>query len=115
VLEDRLASAIQLTFGGPGSILDLQDLLNSATPELTISYLCTLDTFTSFAPRWRPPFVSALEPSDRCHLKGLGMVDVRPKFLTAPGETDVPARRAASARHSRAGRTNASPARRRCS
>jgi uncharacterized protein (TIGR03032 family) len=55
------------------------------------SCLCTLDTSASFAPRWRPPFVSALEPSDRCHLNGLGMVDGRPRFVTALGETDEPA------------------------
>ena len=36
------------------------------------SCLCTLDGSASFAPRWRPPFVSALEPTDRCHLNGLG-------------------------------------------
>jgi uncharacterized protein (TIGR03032 family) len=55
------------------------------------SCLCTLDTSASFAPRWRPPFVSALEPSDRCHLNGLGMVDGRPRFVTALGVTDEPA------------------------
>ena len=42
------------------------------------------------APRWRPPFVSALEPTDRCHLNGLGMVDGRPRYVTALGETDEP-------------------------
>jgi uncharacterized protein (TIGR03032 family) len=52
------------------------------------SCLCTLDTLASFVPRWRPPFVSALEPSDRCHLNGLAMVDGRPKYVTALGETD---------------------------
>src|SRR5208283_2676283 len=41
------------------------------------SCLCTLDGSASFAPEWRPPFVSALEPTDRCHLNGLGMVDGR--------------------------------------
>jgi uncharacterized protein (TIGR03032 family) len=52
------------------------------------SCLCTLDRSASFAPRWRPRFVSALEPSDRCHLNGLGMVDGKPKYVTALGETD---------------------------
>ena len=33
------------------------------------SCLCTLDGSASFAPRWRPPFVTALEPTDRCQLK----------------------------------------------
>jgi uncharacterized protein (TIGR03032 family) len=55
------------------------------------SCLCTLDRSASFAPRWRPPFVSALEPTDRCHLNGLAMVDGRPRYVTALGETDAPA------------------------
>jgi uncharacterized protein (TIGR03032 family) len=55
------------------------------------SCLCTIDPSASFTPRWRPPFVSALEPTDRCHLNGLGMVDGRPRYVTALGETDSPA------------------------
>ena len=44
--------------------------------------LRTLDADHSFNPRWRPPFLSALAPEDRCHLHGLNMVD-------AHGETDT--------------------------
>jgi uncharacterized protein (TIGR03032 family) len=55
------------------------------------SCLCTIDGSASFTPRWRPPFVSALEPTDRCHLNGLGMVNGRPRYVTALGETDTPA------------------------
>src|SRR6516225_1438882 len=55
------------------------------------SCLCTLDGSASFAPRWRPPFVTALEPTDRCHLNGLGMKGGRPRYVTALGETDEPA------------------------
>jgi uncharacterized protein (TIGR03032 family) len=51
--------------------------------------LSTLDTDHSFYPRWRPPFVSALAPEDRCHLNGIAMVDGRPKYVTALGETDT--------------------------
>lgn len=51
--------------------------------------LCTLDTDHSFNPRWRPRFVSALAPEDRCHLNGLAMVDGHPKFVTALGKTDT--------------------------
>ena len=54
------------------------------------SCLCTLDGSASFAPKWRPPFVGELEPTDRCHLNGLGMVDGRPRYVTALGETDEP-------------------------
>ena len=51
--------------------------------------LCTLDPDHSFYPRWRPPFVSAFAPEDRCHLNGLAMVDGRPQYVTALGETDT--------------------------
>jgi uncharacterized protein (TIGR03032 family) len=53
------------------------------------SCLCTLDPDYSFVPRWRPPFVSALTAEDRCHLNGLAVVEGRPKYATALGETDT--------------------------
>ncbi len=52
--------------------------------------LCTLDIDHSFTPRWRPPFVSAYAPEDRCHLNGLALVDGQPKYVTALGTTDTP-------------------------
>ena len=52
------------------------------------SCLCTLDSKYSFVPRWRPPFVTALTPEDRCHLNGLAMLDHKPKYVTALGQTD---------------------------
>jgi uncharacterized protein (TIGR03032 family) len=55
------------------------------------SCICTLGRTASFAPRWRPPFVTALEPPGCCHLNGLGMVDGKPRYVTALGETDTPA------------------------
>jgi uncharacterized protein (TIGR03032 family) len=54
------------------------------------SCLCTLDAAYSFVPRWRPPFISALGMEDRCHLNGLGLVEGRPKYVTALGETNEP-------------------------
>src|SRR5262249_54999615 len=39
------------------------------------SCLCTLHENYSFVPRWRPPFISALAPEDRCHLNGLAVAD----------------------------------------
>jgi uncharacterized protein (TIGR03032 family) len=53
------------------------------------SCLATIDPESSFAPRWRPRFVTELEPSDRCHLNGMAMVDGKPKYVTALGETNV--------------------------
>jgi uncharacterized protein (TIGR03032 family) len=51
--------------------------------------LCTLDPDHSFTPRWRPHFVSGLAPEDRCHLNGLAMVDGKPTYVTALGQTDT--------------------------
>jgi uncharacterized protein (TIGR03032 family) len=53
------------------------------------SCLATVDLESSFVPRWRPPFVSELEPSDRCHLNGLSVVNGKPKYVTALGETNT--------------------------
>jgi uncharacterized protein (TIGR03032 family) len=55
------------------------------------SCLCKLRDDCSFAPYWRPPFVTALAPEDRCHLNGLAMVDGAPKYATALGMSDTPA------------------------
>jgi len=51
--------------------------------------LCTIEPDHSFNPRWRPPFVTALAPQDRCHLNGLAMVDGKPRYVTMLGETDT--------------------------
>ena len=53
------------------------------------SCLCTLHGDYSFVPRWRSPFITALAAEDRCHLNGLAIVDGRPKYATALGETDT--------------------------
>lgn len=53
------------------------------------SCLCTFDDENSFVPRWRPTFVSALAPEDRCHLNGMCIVDDRVKFVTCLGATDT--------------------------
>lgn len=53
------------------------------------SCLCALHPNYSFAPRWRPPFISALRPEDRCHLNGLAVVDGQPRYVTALAESDT--------------------------
>jgi uncharacterized protein (TIGR03032 family) len=55
------------------------------------SCLCTLDPNYSFVPRWRPPFVTALSPEDRCHLNGLALRDGKPAYVTALGATNASA------------------------
>jgi uncharacterized protein (TIGR03032 family) len=54
------------------------------------SCLCALHPHYSFAPRWRPTFISALRPEDRCHLNGLAVADGQPRYVTALAETDTP-------------------------
>jgi uncharacterized protein (TIGR03032 family) len=54
------------------------------------SCLCTLDRIHNFVPRWKPSFIAELAPEDRCHLNGLCMVEGRPAFVTALGETNAP-------------------------
>ena len=53
------------------------------------SCLCTYDDDHSFVPRWRPKYITELTPEDRCHLNGLGLVDGRPRWVTALGETNT--------------------------
>ena len=52
------------------------DLMMPALSELwfvntRFSCLATRSPIYSFVPRWKPPFISALAPEDRCHLNGL--------------------------------------------
>jgi uncharacterized protein (TIGR03032 family) len=51
--------------------------------------LSTLSDKFSFTPRWKPPFVSALLPEDRCHLNGVAMVNGKPRWVTCLGMTDT--------------------------
>jgi uncharacterized protein (TIGR03032 family) len=84
---------------GPGSATDEPPVVTEGKtreegrPELWIvntlfSCLCAAHASYSFAPRWRPPFVSALVPEDRCHLNGLAVADGKPRYVTALAETD---------------------------
>jgi uncharacterized protein (TIGR03032 family) len=43
----------------------------------------------SFAPVWKPPFISRLAAEDRCHLNGLAMREGSPAFVTAVAISDV--------------------------
>jgi uncharacterized protein (TIGR03032 family) len=52
------------------------------------SCLATIDSEHSFVPLWRPPFVSALAPEDRCHMNGMALRDGQIQYVTALGATD---------------------------
>jgi uncharacterized protein (TIGR03032 family) len=51
--------------------------------------LATLAERHSFAPLWRPPFLSKLAAEDRCHLNGLALADGQPRYATAVSMSDV--------------------------
>jgi uncharacterized protein (TIGR03032 family) len=74
--------------------IDIHEMAYAADGDLWLvntrfGCLCTLNAAHSFTPRWRPPFVTAYAPEDRCHLNGLAMVDGRPQYVTALGATDT--------------------------
>ncbi len=54
------------------------------------SCLATRSGLYNFVPRWKPPFVSALAPEDRCHLNGIALRDGTVRYVTALGQTDTP-------------------------
>ena len=51
----------------------------------------------SFIPRWKPPFITALAPEDRCHLNGFCLRDGKLRYVTALRATDSPGRLALKA------------------
>lgn len=53
------------------------------------SCLCVQDLHHSFVPIWRPTWITALSPEDRCHLNGLAMVDGEARYVTALARTDT--------------------------
>ncbi|MDD5276496.1 MAG: TIGR03032 family protein [Methylovulum sp.] len=73
--------------------IDIHELAYTDEGELWLvntrmSCLCTLDSAYSVVPRWRPPFVTAYDLGDRCHLNGLALKNGKPAFVTALGKTN---------------------------
>jgi len=76
--------------------IDIHEMAFDRDDELWLvntkmSCLCTLEREHSVTPRWRPPFISAYDLTDRCHLNGLAMRDGKPTWVTALGTNDQPA------------------------
>ena len=76
--------------------IDIHEMGFDSDNELWIvntkmSCLCTLHIDHSIVPRWRPPFISGYDLTDRCHLNGLAMRDGKPKYVSALGTSDQPA------------------------
>jgi uncharacterized protein (TIGR03032 family) len=53
------------------------------------SCVSTFDINYNFRPKWKPDFISALAPEDRCHLNGMTFEGTLPKYLTALSATDT--------------------------
>lgn len=75
--------------------LDVHDLVVERSGRVVFvnTMFCCLATISeqaSFTPLWRPPFISALAPEDRCHLNGVALRDGRVRYVTAVAQTDVP-------------------------
>lgn len=74
--------------------LDIHDVAVEAGGRVVfvatgINCLGTPDERYSFAPLWRPPFISTLAVEDRCHMNGLALENGRCRYVTAVSETDV--------------------------
>lgn len=54
------------------------------------SCLAAIDHHYGFRPLWKPDFISALSPEDRCHLNGLCVRDGRVTHVTLCGRFDTP-------------------------
>lgn len=54
------------------------------------SCLCINNGASSFKPVWKPPFISLLQPIDKCHLNGFCSRDGQPRYVTALGTSDEP-------------------------
>jgi uncharacterized protein (TIGR03032 family) len=74
--------------------LDVHDLAVDANGRVIFvntlfGCLATLSETASFQPLWRPPFLSALVPEDRCHLNGLAMRNGQAAYVTVVSQSDV--------------------------
>ena len=56
----------------------------------TFSCVASIDGHYNFIPVWKPSFISAIGPGDRCHLNGMGARDGKLAYVTACAETDTP-------------------------
>ena len=74
--------------------LNAHDLALDAKGQLLFvnplfSCLSRLSHTHCFESVWKPPFISALQPEDRCHLNGMAMDHGIPRYVTMRNRTDV--------------------------
>ncbi|CDK97790.1 conserved protein of unknown function [Magnetospirillum gryphiswaldense MSR-1 v2] len=54
------------------------------------SCIAAIDAHYGFRPLWKPDFITALSPEDRCHLNGMGTRDGEIAYVTLCGQSDTP-------------------------
>ena len=88
---DRLYVPVQSHVTGDIDIHDVAVDENGRVVFLNTLFSClaTTSPTQSFEPLWQPPFISDLQPEDRCHLNGLALRDGRPAFATSTSRSDV--------------------------
>ena len=74
--------------------IDIHDMAVDKKRQLVFvntlfSCLATTSDSYSFRPLWQPPFVTELEPEDRCHLNGLAMRNGLPAYATTASQTNT--------------------------
>ncbi len=74
--------------------LDVHDMVCEADGRLLfaatrMNLVATMSEEASFVPVWKPRFISALVPEDRCHLNGLALRDGHARYATAVARSDV--------------------------
>jgi uncharacterized protein (TIGR03032 family) len=75
-------------------LLDAHDvglLANGKVVFVNTRYNClaTLSRTRSFAPMWKPPFISQIIDEDRCHLNGMAMEEGRPRYVSAVSRSNT--------------------------
>jgi len=77
-------------FTGQLAVHDLAWLGGSLVGVNTsFSCISKFDHTFSFAPVWKPSFISDLQHEDRCHLNGMAVDDGKIRYATALGATDT--------------------------
>ncbi|MFT7219168.1 MAG: hypothetical protein ACI8Z1_000782 [Candidatus Azotimanducaceae bacterium] len=74
--------------------LDVHDLVLTDSGDLAFvatlfSCVAHASEKNSFAPIWKPRFISKLAAEDRCHLNGLALRDGKPRYVTSVSTSDI--------------------------
>ncbi|UCH15835.1 MAG: TIGR03032 family protein [Bacteroidales bacterium] len=87
---DALYLPRALYYTGQLSLHDMNYVNNKLTAINTLfSCISVIDEQYSFKTIWKPGFIDALAPEDRCHLNGMAVTGEKIEFVTALGNTNT--------------------------